>query len=179
MEEHELIVKILSRDRHALHVFYRTYRPRLSRLIRTKVANKNDCEEILQDTLYAFLEALRDFHGKSTLETFLFSICQNKIVDFYRRKKVKHLVFSQIPQLEALISPLLVPEESFDAVLLRERIHAVLSRLLPRYRRVLTLKYMENRTVSDIAEEFTVTVKSIEAQLFRARKSFIKAFTSY
>ena len=39
-----------------------------------KVNNQFDAEEILQDTLFAFLEALRDFHGTSSLKTFLFAI---------------------------------------------------------------------------------------------------------
>jgi RNA polymerase sigma-70 factor (ECF subfamily) len=178
MEEISLIAKILARDRQALYTFYRTYRPRLLRLIRSKVGDKNDCEEILQDTLFAFLEALRDFHGRSSLETFLFSICQYKIVDFYRRKKVKHLVFSRVPQLEALISPLFASEDELDAFILKEKIRSVFSRLLPRYRRVLVLKYSENLSVAEIAEKLAVTVKSAESQLFRARKAFVKVYST-
>lgn len=179
MDEGTLITKILAHDRRALYTFYRTYRPRLMRLIRMKVGDRNDCEEIFQDTLFAFLEALRDFQGKSTLETFLFSICHHKIIDFYRRKKAKHLVFSRVPHLEALISPLFAPEDEFNALILKEKIRTVFARLIPRYRRVLVLKYSENLSVAEIADTLAVTMKSAESQLFRARKAFIKAFTPY
>ena len=101
VEDTKLIPKILARDRVALLVFYRRFTPKLSRFIRTKIGNPADAEEILQDTLYAFLEAIRDFEGKSNVQTFLFSICQHKIIDFYRRKKIKHAVFSQMPQISA------------------------------------------------------------------------------
>lgn len=178
MNDTVLIQKILARDRHALLAFYRRFAPKLSRFIATKINNPADAEEVLQDTLYAFLEAIRDFQGKSNIQTFLFSICQHKIIDFYRRKKMKHAVFSQLPQLEALISPLLSPEEELDVTVGREKIHAVLTRLLPRYRELLVLKYVEGHSVEEIAKKLACTFKSVESQLFRARKAFVELFIS-
>ncbi len=176
--DQELIKKILSRDRAALLAFYRKFAPKLSRFIASKVANPKDGEEILQDTLYAFLEAIRDFQGKSNIQTFLFSICHHKVIDFYRRKKLKTAVFSQMPQLEALISPLLSPEEEFDVVEMRGKIKKVLGKLLPQYRQILLWKYLDGLSVGEIAEKMTLTFKSVESQLFRARKAFVEAFIS-
>lgn len=174
----QLIEKILRRDRKALLTFYRTYAPKLSRYIATKISRREDAEEVLQDTLYGFLEAIRDFQGKSNIQTFLYSICQHKIIDFYRRKKIKHAVFSQMPQLEALISPLMNPEEELDATILRTKIQTTLARLLPRYRQILTMKYLEGLSVEEIANRLAVTFKSVESQLFRARKAFVELFIS-
>jgi RNA polymerase sigma-70 factor (ECF subfamily) len=176
--DNDMIAKILSRDRKTLLLFYRRYAPKLSRYIAGKVGNPADAEEILQDTLYAFLEAIRDFQGQSTVQTFLFSICQHKVVDYYRKKKLKHAVFSQMPQLEAIISPIVSPEEELDAVLVKEKIHAVLARLLPRYRQILLLKYLDGLSVAEIAGRLTMTFKSAESQLFRARKAFVEHFIS-
>lgn len=173
-----MVDQILARDRRMLSTFYRTYTPRLLRFIRTKVGSVADAEEILQDTLFAFLEALRDFRGKSSLETFLFSICQHKIIDFYRRRKIKHIVFSRMPQLEELISPMLNPEEELDGQLIKEKTREVLAGLLPRYRHILTLKYLEGWSVNEIAAKFAVSFKSAESQLFRARKAFVELFLS-
>lgn len=178
MNDDSLIAKILLRDRRALSTFYHTYTPKLMRMIRRKVANEHDCEEILQDTLFGFLEAIRDFHGRASLETFLFSICKHKTIDFYRRKKIKHVVFSRMPQLEGLISPVLNPEEELDAVLYREKITEVLAGILPRYRHILLLKYIDGLSVGDIARKLAVTLKSAESQLFRARKAFVELFIS-
>ena len=157
MDDTNLIPKILARDRHALLLFYRHNAPKLSRYIASKVANPADAEEILQDTLYAFLEAIRDFQGKSNIQTFLFSICNHKVIDYYRKKKLKHAVFSQMPQLEAIISPFVGPEEQLDAVLVREKIHAVLGRLLPNHRQILLLKYLDGLSVEEIAKHMAMT----------------------
>lgn len=178
MEEKELVDKILGRDRRALSWVYHTYTPKLRRYIRSRIANHDDAEEVLQDTLFAFLESLRDFQGKATLKTFLFSICQHKIVDFYRRKKIKHLIFSQIPQLDGIVSPLLDPEQELDVTLVKEKIQAVLSRLLPIHREILILKYLDNLSVAEIAHRLAITFKSAESRLFRARKAFVELFLS-
>jgi RNA polymerase sigma-70 factor (ECF subfamily) len=177
-DDHLLVKQILARDRHALASFYRKYAPKLATLIRHKVSSQADGEEILQDTLFAFLEAIRDFHGDSSVKTFLYSICHHKIIDYYRRKKMKQMVFSQMPNLEALVSPMLNPEEELDTTLLKEKIHAVLGKILPHYRQLLVSKYVDNLTVSEVARKFTLSFKSAESQLFRARKAFVELFLS-
>jgi RNA polymerase sigma-70 factor (ECF subfamily) len=100
------------------------------------------------------------------------------VIDYYRKKKLKHAVFSQMPQLEAIISPLVSPEEELDAVLVKEKIHAVLGRLLPRHRQILMLKYLDGLSVAQIAKYMAMTFKSVESQLFRARKAFVEHFIS-
>jgi RNA polymerase sigma-70 factor (ECF subfamily) len=176
--DEELVTLMLSRDETALHEFYHRYKSPLFRFIRGKVGREEDCEEILQDTLFGFLESLRDFHGKSSIKTFLFSICHHKIIDFYRRKKIKHVVFSQVPQLEALISPLMAPEEELDATLIKEKIMKVLSAILPAYREILVYKYFEGLSVEEIAAKLSLSFKSAESRLFRARKAFVEVYTT-
>lgn len=178
MEDNELVARILSRDRAALAEFYRTHAPRLRRFIATKIANHHDAEEVLQDTLFAFLEGIRDFSGRASIRTYLFSISRNKVIDFYRRKKIRHVVFSRIPQLEALVSPLLTPEDELDAVLAKEKIHGVLRSLIPLHREILILKYLDDLSVEQIAHRLTISFKSAESRLFRARKAFVQAFLS-
>ena len=176
MEDHDLIENILHRNERVLHEFYRTYTPKLYSFIQHKVAHPHDAEEILQDTLFAFLEAIRDFHGECSVSTFLYSITKHKIIDYYRRKKLHHVVFSQAPYLEGLVSPLLNPEEEFDAKALREKLKHTFSRMLPRYKVVLQLKYLEDQPVSAIARRCAWTLKKTESLLFRARKAFIKEY---
>lgn len=178
MDDTALITRLFAHDRKALSGFYREYAPQLRRYILGKVTKREDAEEILQDTLFAFLEGLRDFEKKSSIRTYLYSICQHKVIDFYRRKKFRHLVFSQIPQLETLVSPLIGPEAALDDVIIKEKIQHVLTRLTPLYRQVLVLKYLEEVPVEDIAKRLSISFKSAESKLFRARKNFVEVFLS-
>lgn len=178
MDDATLITRLFARDRRAAAAFYRQYAPQLRRFVASKVKGAEDAEEILQDTLFSFLEGLRDFQQKSSIRTYLFSICHHKIIDYYRRKKIGHFVFSQVPQLETLISPLMGPEAELDATLIKEKIHRVFSRLLPVHRQVLMLKYMEQTSVEEIAQKLSISFKSAESRLFRARRAFVELFLS-
>lgn len=176
MDDPTLISRILSHDETALSAFYRTYAPQLTRFLKTKINNPHDVEEVLQDTLFAFLESIRDFEGKARIRTFLFAICNHKVVDYYRRKKIQQTVFSQMPDMEEFISPLLGPEEQLDTVLLRDKLQHTFTRLLPQYKTVLHARYILNMPVWEIAQKFSVTVKSTESLITRARKAFVKAY---
>lgn len=178
MHDQELVTHILLGDRRALHQFYHTYKPALERRIKAKIGNPEDAEEVLQDTLYAFIEAIRDFRGKSSVKTFLMGIGNHKINDYYRRKKLKHAVFSQMPHLEELVSPLLTPEDALDAKLLREKIARTMETILPQYRRILISKYADDKSIAEIARKLETTIKSAESILFRARRAFVKTFIS-
>ncbi len=178
MNDEALITRLFAHDKRAAASFYRQYAPQLRRYIASRVAVSEDAEEILQDTLFSFLEGLRDFRKNCSVRTYLFSICQHKVVDFYRKKKLKHILFSQMPQLETLISPLLGPEEELDATLVRDKIRQVLTRLLPIHRQVLVLKYLDHVSVEEIASKLSISFKSAESRLFRARRAFVELFLS-
>jgi RNA polymerase sigma-70 factor (ECF subfamily) len=173
-----LIEGILRRDEASLSCFYRQYAPKLRALIALKVADPHDGEEILQDTLFGFLEALRDFRGDAGIETYLTAICRHKIIDYYRRRKLRHLVFSQFPGLEDLVSPMLTPEEHLDAATLKQKLASAFGRLLPRYAKILKAKYEDDLSVEEIARQFSISFKSAESLLFRARRAFTTVFTS-
>lgn len=83
-----------------------------------------------------------------------------------------------MPQLEMLVSPLLSPEAELDATLVKEKIRRVLGRMLPVHRQVLMLKYLDHVSVEDIAARLSITFKSAESRLFRARRAFVELFIS-
>lgn len=176
MHDRKLVDHILSGDKAAVSGFYRAYQPALARYVHSKVANSADAEELTCDVLFGFLEALRDYTGGASMKTFLYAIARHKIVDYYRRRKIKQVVFSQVPQLESLVSPLLTPEEHLDLVHMKDKIHSTLRRIIPRYRQLLIYKYFEDMSVSAIASKCQASAKSVESRLSRARKAFVEAF---
>ncbi len=167
---------MLLRDKREAAQFYRTYRPKLFVFVRSKITNPHEAEDVVQDTLFAFLEGIRDFRGTCRISTYLFSICRHKIIDYYRKKKIRQIVFSRVPEIEDVLSPLLSPEETLDAVLLKEKLHATLQKLLPQYAYILHARYILNMPVADIAKKLATTLKSAEMTLFRARKAFVNAY---
>lgn len=51
-----------------------------------KTSSKETAEDLVQDTFYAAYKSYDGFENRSNVKTWLFSILNNKIVDFYRKK---------------------------------------------------------------------------------------------
>lgn len=172
-----LIRELLAGNESALRRFYNSYKNRLVFLIKQKIDSLEDVEEIAQDTFLDCLDALRNFNGNSSLYTFLVSIARHKIIDYYRRQKIKNIVFSKLPEnITPLISQLLGPEEEFDAKEVKVQIKIVFSKLKPLYAKILKLKYLEDFSVNEISKYLVVSEKSVESMLFRARLAFVKEY---
>jgi len=155
---------------------YRRYEARLKRFIAQRVANEQDGEEILQDTFFSAFDSWPTFSGRSSFFTWLCGIAKHEISDYYRKKRIKAILFSRLPWLENLAAEALGPEQ----ILLRKefegRVKEVFGKLNEGYQEVLRLKYYQGLTVKQIAQRLDESFKTIESRLFRARRAFIKAF---
>jgi len=149
---------------------------KLKNFISQKVNDSSDAEEILQETLISANNCLRLYSGKSSFFTWLCGIAKHEINDFYRKKRIKTILFSRLPWLENLAAEALGPEQ---ILLRREAIKKVktsLRSLSEGYQQVLRLKYYQGLSVKEIARQLNETVKAIESRLTRARKAFAEAF---
>lgn len=176
LDERQIITKILSGDEKALRLFYTYFKRPILTFISNRIADRHDAEEIVQDTFLSTLEALRDFSFRCSLFTFLCSIANHKVIDFYRKKKIKSIVFSKMKEIEPLISTLLGPEETLDEKFLGQKIKETFERLAPKYSLILKLKYIEGFSVEEIARKLSISFKSAESRLFRARKAFVQVY---
>lgn len=159
-------------------IVYRQYQKRLRNFIGLKVANPQDAEEILQETLIAAAESHHRFKGKSSLHTWLCAIARHEIIDFYRKKKIKKFLFSRLPWLEGLAAQALGPEQLALRNEFEQKVKRTLEGLSEGYGEVLRLKYYEGKSVKQIAHELGQTVKAVESKLFRARQAFAAAFVA-
>jgi len=178
MSEKNLIKQIMLGDEAATKKFCWIYRKKLERFVGRKIGDLGDVEEIVQDTLMSGLDSLSGFKGNCSLFTWLCSIARHEIADFYRRKKIKQIVFSRFPFLEKLVSEALGPELAFQELETKKKIVKTFKNLSEGYSQILRLKYIEELSMKQIAEKLGETVKAVESRLFRARMAFQKIYDS-
>lgn len=145
---------------------------RLKQFIFLRARDFNDAEEIFQETLISAYQSLPSFTGRSTFFVWLCGIAKHEISDFYRKKKIKAIVFSRLPFLENLVSEAFSPEEEMIERELKKKVRRVLRSLTEGYRQVLRLKYIDGRSVAQIAGQLGLTLKAVESRLTRARLVF-------
>lgn len=174
ISEKQLVNKVIVNDQKAINLLYHRYKERLKNYITGRIDSPEDVEEILQDTFISTINSLANFNFKSSLSSYLCAIARHEIADFYRKKRLKTILFSRFPFLETIADKALAPEEEALKQELKDEIKLVLNQLSPKYRKVLKLKYLYRCPVKEIANILKSTPKAIESVLTRARKKFKK-----
>jgi RNA polymerase sigma factor (sigma-70 family) len=82
--EQYFLDRIRAGDERAWSDFVNRYRGRLVRFARSKLPQRADAEDAVQETFIAFVRSLARFRGECDLETYLFSLIRRKIIDSYR-----------------------------------------------------------------------------------------------
>ena len=155
---------------------YRKFYRRLKRYISQQIDDENDVEEILQESISAAIYSFPFFLRKSSLFTWLCGIARHEIADFYRKKKIKTILFSRLPFLENLVDQALGPEEAMIEAELKRRVKIILRGLGEGYQLILRLKYIDGHSVVQIAKKLGLTYQATESRLSRARLAFREAW---
>jgi RNA polymerase sigma-70 factor (ECF subfamily) len=148
------------------------YQKSLAAFIRKKIGDEDVVEELTQDILMAAYRALPTFNKKSSEFSFICGIAKHKITDYYRKKKLKTVLFSVNPIIEEIAEDALTPERDVLKNELKEEIKKTMTELREDYEKILRLKYIDNWKSSQIAQLMKISVKAVESRLIRARKKF-------
>ena len=171
-----LVDRVLTGDKKAILELYQTYAPRIEKYLLRKLPAREDVEEILNDTFLEAIDSLQLLKKEENLQAWLYKIARNKTVDFYRKRKIKSVLLSQAPFLEILAKEMHQPEFQYEKQRIRERMEEALHEISEPYRKILQLHYEQDIPVKQLALEFNLSFKATESLLYRARKSFQKAY---
>lgn len=155
--EFELLQKLQAGDQLAWMEFIQTMRPRLFSYLRHNVPTVEDAEDVLGETMIAAVRALKDFDGRASLSTFVFSLAYRKIADFWRKRQETEVL------VEHHKSPLNVTSESLEFA-------ELLDRLPELSKQALILRYHVGLSVGEIAQVVDRSYKGTESLLSRARQ---------
>ena len=171
-----LVVRILSGDTQAVTEFYTRYVEKLHTYLRNRLPESEDIEAFANDIFLEAIDAMPLFQGRSSLNTWLYKIAHNKIVDFYRKKKINSMILSQLPFLELVAHEVYQPEFQYEKNKVRDKIESTLRSLSAKYRKILKLHYEEQKSVKEIALIMDLSFKATESLLFRARQEFKRSY---
>jgi len=170
--EAELVGRLKSGAPDAVEQMYNAYVDRVYSLVFNQVDRDHEAaQDIVQETFLAAVKSVKYFQGRSSIFTWLCSIANRKVADFYRRKKreTKHRVdysidIEQVQDRSESVASLVESGEFSEVI--RQALF-----ILPlHYRQVLIMKYVEGIPVSEIGEIMGRSPKSVEGLLTRARK---------
>ncbi len=83
-----LVEQIRSGDESAWRQLIERYEGRLTAYARMRTASLADAEDLVQESFVGFLQSLRHYDSRRTLETYLFTILRYKLCDQLRKRKI-------------------------------------------------------------------------------------------
>lgn len=148
------------------------YQKSVAGFVRQRVGDEGVVEELTQDILWAAYRAMPSFSGRSSEFSFICGIAKHKINDYFRKKKLKTILFSVSPKFEEMAAEALNPERDVLKEELKKEIKKTLSELSEDYQKIIRLKYIEELRSSQIAQKLKISLKAAESRLIRAKKKF-------
>ena len=152
--------------------FYQKYYRSVKGFVGKRIDDEGAVDELTNDILLAAYQSLPNFNQKCSEFSYICSIGKHKIIDYYRKKKLKTILFSTNPLFEEIADKAIGPERDALKNELIEEIEATFFEIKAGYRKLLRLKYIEGWKVKSIARLTNLSVKAVESRLMRAKKQF-------
>ncbi|MCX6312254.1 MAG: sigma-70 family RNA polymerase sigma factor [Bacteroidetes bacterium] len=153
------------------------YRDSVYYMLLKMVNNKDDAEDLTVEAFGKAFKRLSQYTPNFAFSTWLFRIATNNCIDFIRRKRKNTFSIDQpIEDDEGgemvmdLRSDTLDPEQHImkkqKIMMLRE----LVDKLKPRYKTLIEMRYFQELSYEEIADQLDLPLGTVKAQLFRARE---------
>ena len=138
------------------------------------LGNREDAEEITQDSLVQVFHKIHQFEGRAAFKTWLYKIvhnyCRNRLSKIIRKREGK----------EAYEQHSLSTVPDFDQIRQRQRVAArveeALRKLKESDREIVVLKFMSGLTIQELADVFGIGLSAAKMRLYRALEDFKDAY---
>jgi RNA polymerase sigma-70 factor (ECF subfamily) len=175
VDESKVIENVLAGNADAFGYFVKTYQKRIYSTAARLLRDFGEAECVAQESFLKAYQALGDFRGGCSFETWLTRIAINTCRDRLKRKRVI-LYFHQAPANpedqgepdDFAVSPDPSPERLLHSRQIRKSLLSALETLSARQRVVFVLKHLEERSIPEIAELLGLDCGTVKSHLFRA-----------
>jgi RNA polymerase sigma-70 factor, ECF subfamily len=186
IDESVLVSQAREGDTRAFGELVRRYEGKIFRLAQHVTNNREDAEDVLQETFMKAYEHLDQFKGDSKFYTWIVRIAVNQSLMKLRRRKTDKSVSldEQIDTGEDTIVREIAawdedPEQRFSREELGEILDHAVDSLEPPYRSVFVLRDVEELSTEETAEALGLSIPAVKSRLLRARLQLREKLTRY
>lgn len=171
-----LLKRVAAGDSSAAISFYKLYSPKILPYLSKRLPTHEDAQEVTNDVFLEAIDSISLLRDQNNILAWLYKIAHNKTVDYYRKRKIKSILLSQVPYLEIVAAEINQPEFQFEKNKVKDKIESAFRSLPDIYRKILKFHYEDKIPVKELAIIFNLSFKATESLLFRARQNFKLAY---
>jgi RNA polymerase sigma factor (sigma-70 family) len=176
--DYELVLRARDHgDQHAYAELMKHYRDNVYFMLLKMTTNPIDAEDLTIEAFGKAFRSLKYYTPDFAFSTWLFKIASNNCIDFIRRKRKKTLSLDQMYEHDdgsessfSVQSDALDPEEEMIKQQKVQLMREVVEKLKPHYKKLIQLRYFEELSYEELAEQLDLPLGTVKAQLFRARE---------
>jgi RNA polymerase sigma-70 factor, ECF subfamily len=166
--DERVLVEAAQADPSKFDVLYELHFDRIYFFIVSRVRDRSTAEDLTSETFHKALANLASYEWRGTpFSAWLYRIASNAIVDHYKRSNREQ-------QIDELENPLAQPElASHDIEFIERHVHffRLVDQLPEVQRRVVLERFVEDRSIKEIAQRLSKTEGAIKQLQFRALQS--------
>ena len=164
------INKILDGDANAFTVLVNRYKDLVYTLAIRMMKNKEEAEEVAQDTFIKMYKSLNKFKGDSKFSTWIYRVAYNTCLDRLKKNKRQQQTVAIDEYTEHQVKTI---DNALDKIETQEKQQAIKDclELLPSEDSfLLTLYYFEELSLDEISKIVGLKPNNVKVKIFRSRK---------
>ena len=161
-----LVLRCQRKEKGAIEELIHTWEKRLFYYIRRLVDNEQDAWDILQETWLKAIQGIRALREPRSLPAWLYHIARNASMSHFRNKG------PNLTSLENNENPasIQMDEQCFNFAN-ADLVHYGLAQISLPHREILTLYFLQDLTIEEIAEVLEIAPGTVKSRLYYARQS--------
>ena len=164
--DEDLIRQVQKGDMEAFNSLYTRHLPLVYNRVRYRIPT-TDVEDVTQEVFITVVKSLKGFKGNSSFKTWLRTLTNRRVADYYRQRKEQEVQLSEpLTDMNPGAFPGLSTEDNTESMDNQLLIRDALTALPEHYQDILLLRFAEGLKFQDIAR---ADGRSLEAtkSLFR------------
>jgi RNA polymerase sigma-70 factor (ECF subfamily) len=150
------------------------YSNKIFHLAFSMLRNETQAEDMTQDVLLRIWKALPGYHGGASLSTWIYTIARNTCLTELKKRAARPTVSLHEPGLEGALDTLPALQSTDPDAGLTMDINELLNQLPEKYRQVVTLFYLEQKSYEEVGALLGLPLGTVKTFLYRGKKELLK-----
>jgi RNA polymerase sigma-70 factor (ECF subfamily) len=174
IQDNELLLHIKNDNQSAFEVIFLRYYSGLCSYASTILADRDNSEEIVQDTFVKFWENRNQLEINNSLKAYLYRTVHNQCLNQIESKKIRDLYSkNQMQAYEKSLTEIIpfsndYPIANLIAQELEEKIQKSIETLPEQCKEVFLLIRIQKKSYQEVAQKLNISVNTVKTQMQRA-----------
>lgn len=178
LEDFDLIDRAVDQnDQQAYAALMKRYKKAVFFMILKMIRDADDAEDLTMEAFAKAFKNLHKFKKDFTFSTWLFRIATNNTIDFIRKKRLKTMSLNTTMSDDGGNAVTIDvedddnnPQDEFIKSQRKEMVRIFVDKLPAKYRKLVQLRYFDELSYEEIAQELDKPLGTVKAQLHRSRE---------